>query len=211
MQQVATFSINFNKIQVWLVPVVIISTLALFVGLEGISKLIPMPPSVQKFFERAFRKDVFSIINIIIAAPVLEEILWRGIVLKGLLKNYSPLKAILISAIFFSLMHLNPWQAFPAFFGGLFLGWVFFKTQSVISGMIIHATINTTGAVFLFLPKHQQGFLNLLGMPYYVVLCVCSALVFVFGCTVIHRNYPVDVLPSYKDSIDNLTNDILVR
>ncbi|HMG09671.1 MAG TPA: CPBP family intramembrane glutamic endopeptidase [Mucilaginibacter sp.] len=168
-------------------PAIIISTLALVVGLEEVSSLIPMPAYVQKLFENAFTKNVFSLVTVIIAAPIMEEILCRGILLKGLLKNYSPQKAILISAIFFGVMHLNPWQALPAFCAGLFLGWVFYKTQSVIPGMIIHATINATASLFLFLPKQQQGFFNLLGMPYYILLCAFSALVFVSGCVIIQR------------------------
>lgn len=116
------FKINFNKVKIWLIPVFVISTVGLVVALDRASSWIPMPISVQKIFEKAFAKDVFSIITITIAAPILEEIFVRGIVLKGLLKNYSPHKAILISAIFFSALHLNPWQAIPAFIGGLFLG-----------------------------------------------------------------------------------------
>jgi membrane protease YdiL (CAAX protease family) len=185
--QPSPFDFSFNKIPSWLVPVIIVSTLALVVGLEGGSNLIPMPVAVQKIFEKAFTNNIFSIVSLIIAAPIMEEILCRGIILKGLLKNYSPRKAILISAIFFGVIHLNPWQALPAFCGGLFLGWVFYKTQSVIPGMIIHATINATASVFLFLPKHQEGFLSLLGMPYYIVLCFFSVLVFVGGCVIIQR------------------------
>jgi membrane protease YdiL (CAAX protease family) len=169
------------------VPAIIISSLALVVGLEAVSSLIPMPVYMQELFEKAFIKNVFSLVTVIIAAPIMEEILCRGILLKGLLKNYSPQKAILISAIFFGVMHLNPWQALPASCAGLFLGWVFYKTQSVIPGMIIHATINTTASLFLFLPKQQQGFFNLLGMPYYIVLCVFAVLVFVSGCVIIQR------------------------
>ena len=186
-QQLSAFNFSFNKIPAWLVPVIVISTLGLPVGLERVSGLIPMPASVQKLFEGLIKKDIFSVAAIVIAAPVLEEILCRGIVLNGLLKNYSPRKAILISAIFFGVIHLNPWQALPAFCGGLFLGWVFYKTKSVIPGMIIHATINAAASLFLFLPKHQQGFLSLLGRPYYIVLCVFSTLVFVSGCVIIQK------------------------
>jgi hypothetical protein len=50
-QPISSFNISFNKIQGWLIPVVVISTLALIVGLERISLLIPMPEFVQKFFE----------------------------------------------------------------------------------------------------------------------------------------------------------------
>lgn len=183
----SAFNFSFNRIQGWLVPVIIISTLALVVDLEWVSSLIPMPVYMQKIFEKLFSKNVFSLVTVIIAAPIMEEILCRGILLKGLLKNYSPTKAILISAIFFGVMHLNPWQALPAFCAGLFLGWIFYKTQSVIPGMIIHATINATASLFLFLPKHQQGFLRLLGTPYYIVLCVFAMLVFVSGSLVIQK------------------------
>ena len=186
-QPSSAFNFSFNGIQGWLVPAIIISSVALVVGLEVVSSLIPMPVYMQKLFENVFTKNVFSLVTVIIAAPIMEEILCRGILLKGLLKNYSPIKAILISAIFFGVIHLNPWQALPAFCAGLFLGWVFYKTQSVIPGMIIHATINTTASLFLFLPKQQQGFFNLLGMPYYIVLCVFAVLVFVSGCVIIQR------------------------
>jgi len=169
------------------VPVVIIATLALVVGLEWIADLLPMPDSVQKFFENMIKKDIISIIQLTIAAPVMEEILCRGIILKGLLKNYAPQKAILISALFFAAIHLNPWQAIPAFFGGLFLGWVFYKTRSVIPGMIIHATINSTASVMLFLPKSQQNFSGLLGESYYIILCILAALIFTSGCVIIHK------------------------
>ncbi|HTD41110.1 MAG TPA: type II CAAX endopeptidase family protein [Mucilaginibacter sp.] len=186
-QEGVYFGISFNKIPIWLIPVIVISTIALVVFLERVASLIPMPVSVQKFFEKAFSKDIFSIITMVIAAPVLEEILCRGIVLRGLLKNYPDYKAILISAIFFAAIHMNPWQAVPAFFGGLFLGWIYYKTQSVIPGMIIHATINSTASIFLFLPNNHQSFLNLLGLTNYIILCALSVLIFSAGCIIIQK------------------------
>jgi membrane protease YdiL (CAAX protease family) len=179
--------IRFNKIQGWLIPVIIVATLAMITPLEQASAWIPMPKSVQKFFEMLFAKNVFSIITMVIAAPIMEEILCRGIILRGLLKNYPPYKAILISAIFFGAIHLNPWQAVPAFFGGLFLGWVYYKTQSVIPGMIIHATINGTSALFLFLPSHKQSLSSLLGMPYYIIVFMISIMIFTTACIIIHK------------------------
>jgi membrane protease YdiL (CAAX protease family) len=186
-QEGNSFSLSFNKIPGWLFPVIIISTLGLIVGLERISDILPMPTSVENFFEEMLSKDVFSIITVVIAAPIMEELLCRGVVLGGLLKNYAPYKAILISALFFALIHLNPWQALPAFFSGSFLGWVFYKTKSVIPGMIIHATNNGIVMLFVFLPKNKQDFLNILGIPYYIALCVLAAVVFAGGCFIIDR------------------------
>jgi membrane protease YdiL (CAAX protease family) len=182
--------ISFKKIQPWLVPVIIICTLALVILLEQVANWIPMPNSVEKFFEDAFKDDVFSIINITIAAPILEEILCRGVILNGLLKNYSPYKAILISAIFFGAMHLNPWQAIPAFFGGLFIGWIYYKTRSVIPGMIIHATINTTGVVFMVVLHIKNSLPSVWELPYYLIACAISIAVFAAGCIIIDKKIP---------------------
>ncbi len=187
MQEGNSFSIGFNKVPAWLFPVVIISTMAFVVGSERISHILPMPPSVEKLFEKVLSKDVLSIITITVVAPIIEELLCRGIVLRGLLKNYTPNKAILTSALFFALIHLNPWQALPAFFTGLFLGWVFYKTKSVIPGIIIHATNNSIAMLFLFFPKNRQDLLIILGVPHYIALCVCAAIVFTGGCWIINK------------------------
>ncbi|MDP9078017.1 MAG: CPBP family intramembrane metalloprotease [Bacteroidota bacterium] len=186
-QQGYAISINFNKIQGWLVPVVIIGTLALIIPLEWLSDLIPMPDSVKKVFEEAFTKDVFSIATVSIAAPILEEILCRGIILNGLLKNYPPFKAILISAIFFGATHLNPWQALPAFIGGMYLGWLYNKTQSVIPGMIIHFTINFTASMMLFLPGPEQELSAFMGMHNYILAILASVVVFAGICIIINK------------------------
>ena len=196
-QQGYFLRISFSKIPAWLVPVVIIGTLAMVIPLEQTSAWIPMPNSIQKLFQSTFTKDIISIINVAIAAPVLEEILCRGIVLRGLLKNYSPYTAVLVSAIFFGAIHLNPWQAIPAFLGGLFLGWIYYKTQSVVPGIFIHATINVTATLFLFLPHNQQGFLGLLGTHYYLGALVVSILVFTAVCFIIQKK--VSIIPNPVD------------
>ena len=48
------------------------------------------------------------IIAVVVVAPVIEELLFRGLILRGFLSHYSTRKAILASAIIFGLFHLNP-------------------------------------------------------------------------------------------------------
>lgn len=179
-------TINFNKIQGWLIPVIIIAAAAMVIPASQTSAWIPMPGSLQKLFERTFTKEASFFIMATVAAPLLEEILCRGIILKGLLKNYSPYKAILISAIFFSLIHLNPWQSIPAFFYGLFLGWIYFKTQSVVPGMVFHATLNTIMCLSMFLPNNRRDLQSLFGEHYIIVLLILI-LIFAAMCVVIHK------------------------
>ena len=88
---------------------------------------------------------MYSFITIVIAAPILEELIFRGIILNGLLKSNSPLKSIIISSLLFGLVHLNPWQFIGASILGSLSGWVYFKTNKLTLPIIIHMTNNFLG------------------------------------------------------------------
>lgn len=80
----------------------------------------------------------------VLIAPLTEEVLFRGIILRGLLSRWRPWAAILISALLFVLMHFNPAQAPVAFALGLALGWVYVRTRSLGLCMLGHALNNAS-------------------------------------------------------------------
>lgn len=82
-----------------------------------------------------------------IFAPVFEEWMCRGVVLRGLLTKMKPGWAIVISALFFALIHMNPWQALNAFIIGLVMGYVYYKTGSLLLTMLIHFVNNGTAVI----------------------------------------------------------------
>ena len=82
-----------------------------------------------------------------IFAPIFEEWMCRGVVLRGLLTKMKPGWAIVISALFFALIHMNPWQALNAFIIGLIMGYVYYKTGSLLLTMLIHFINNGTAVV----------------------------------------------------------------
>ena len=84
-------------------------------------------------------------------APLTEEILFRGAILKGLVNFYSPRKAVILSAIIFTLFHLNPYQFFSALTMGLFLGFLYLKTRSIIPCIIAHCIFNVHGIMLTLL------------------------------------------------------------
>jgi membrane protease YdiL (CAAX protease family) len=86
----------------------------------------------------------------VIAAPILEELIFRGIILDGLFKKYSPIKSILISSMLFGLVHLNPWQFVAGLIIGIFSGWVYYRTRSLSFSIIIHAAANLSGFAFRY-------------------------------------------------------------
>lgn len=112
---------------------------------ELIISQIPMPDMIKQLFENAITLDFAGYLTVGVAAPILEEILFRGIILSLLLKRYNPQKAILWSALIFGIAHLNPWQFIAAFMIGYAIGWLFYNTKSIWIGIFIHWVNNSTG------------------------------------------------------------------
>jgi membrane protease YdiL (CAAX protease family) len=105
-----------------------------------------MPDSIKKaFMDFGSQTGIFAFFLMVIAAPILEELIFRGIILDGLLKKYSPIKSILISSLLFGLVHLNPWQFVTGLIVGIFSGWVYYRTRSLSFSIIIHAAANLSG------------------------------------------------------------------
>jgi membrane protease YdiL (CAAX protease family) len=99
---------------------------------------LPAPSFLEKLI---IHSGPFAVIFV---APVTEELLCRGLILGGMLKRYSRLKAIVLSALVFGVAHLNPWQFVSAFLLGLFLGWVVAETGSLWLPMLGHGLHNAT-------------------------------------------------------------------
>ena len=115
-----------------------------------------------------------------IFAPFFEEWLCRGMILRGLLGNkVRPVWAIVISAVFFAFIHLNPWQAVPAFLLGCLFGYVYYKTGSLKLTMLMHFTNNTFSLVMSNLDafKDAESWVEVLpGMRYWVIFAACILL-----------------------------------
>lgn len=75
-------------------------------------------------------------------APVVEELIFRGVIMHGLMRNYSKFTAVFVSALMFALFHLNPWQ-FPAtFILGIVLGILMVRTRNIYLCIFGHAINN---------------------------------------------------------------------
>lgn len=113
---------NFDFGTAKIIVLVSITIIAIQMGIVSpVANLIPMPEIMKDLFlELANQNGVFSFMAIVIAAPILEELIFRGIILNGLLKKYSPIKSIIVSSVLFGIVHLNPWQFVSASIIGLF-------------------------------------------------------------------------------------------
>lgn len=110
-----------------------------------LNKVLPPPAWFWELFSKIFDNDYGiygAILKVVIMAPVIEELIFRGVIMHGLMRNYSKFTAVVVSALMFALFHLNPWQ-FPAtFILGLLLGIVMVRTRNIYLCILGHAINN---------------------------------------------------------------------
>lgn len=119
------------------------ATIGMAIFSEGIVTLVPMPQVVADYFASMVKFDLPSYLTVAVAAPILEELIFRGVILKAFLKRYNATKAIVLAATLFAIAHLNPWQGIAAFIAGIVIGWVYYKTKSIWPAIFIHFVNNS--------------------------------------------------------------------
>ena len=105
---------------------------------------------------------IAGILSYCIFGPIAEEICFRGILLGGLLKmRCRPWIAILITALAFSLVHGYAVKLVGTLLFGIIVGWLYWRTGSIIPCLIIHIVNNSIA-----------GIMHLIGQPTNTVLIV---------------------------------------
>ena len=184
----------------------IFSTIAAAFVVEPLTALLPdMPLWLEETMKKMMEKMPLwaTLLSVSVFAPLFEEWLCRGLVLRGLLRKMNPFSAIAVSAVFFAILHMNPWQAIPAFCLGLLFGYTYYKTGSLKLTMLMHCTNNTMAVIFSKIPqfKEAETFMDVLSPWAYwsvyasCIVIVCSALV-VFGWK--ERRTENEAVPNYE-------------
>ena len=86
-----------------------------------------------------------------IAAPVFEEILFRGFLLPSLTRYMSAWGAIALSGLIFATAHLSFSEILPLTVLGSILGFVYVRSQNLLASILLHSTWNSATMIGLFL------------------------------------------------------------
>jgi len=189
---------NFSLSSIKIMALTSISIIAIQIGIVSpVINSLPMPEFMQDLIlEFSNRNGILSFITIVVLAPVFEELIFRGIILNGLLQQYSPVKSIVLSSFLFGVMHLNPWQFISAFTIGLFSGWVYYKTRKLSLSILIHfvnnliafASMRFIDAETLInesLSELYGGFVNL------ILVTLTAILVSIFGIFSLRKEFNI--------------------
>ncbi len=147
--------------EAWLLPVQIRSlwpvvlagaALAVVVG-YGIS-YIPWPAQVIEAYEESYAATngdggLLMVLVSVLAAPFLEELIFRGLVFTRLCRGMPAPAAVILAATIFAAVHGTILWAAYAFVGGIAMTLVFMKYRSLCASMVMHAVFNLFGGYVL--------------------------------------------------------------
>lgn len=134
-------------------PVLLLPMLVMMLGLivmvseidNVLQRFLPIPDWFLEMLAELGLGEGFAIgtfIVLVIVAPLTEEPLFRGILLRGFTRNYGTWVGVLGTAFLFGAIHLNPWQFVGAFFLGIVFAWWTLQTRSILPAVLGHALNN---------------------------------------------------------------------
>ena len=149
--RVSTSGFNPNVILgglIWLISVQVV--------VEPISLYLPVA-------ESAAGQGFWAIVTAVLFAPVLEEFIFRGLVMESLLRRHRRSLSVVVSAMFFAIVHFQPSVMFSAFVSGLVLGTIYLHTNSIFSTIILHSINNAIAFSLITLNVEDYSYRQVLG------------------------------------------------
>ncbi|WP_085828976.1 CPBP family intramembrane glutamic endopeptidase [Clostridium massiliodielmoense] len=132
---------------------------------------------------------VYEFILVVILAPIVEELIFRGVILNRLKMRWGVGPAIILSSIFFAVLHMNL-AVIGAFLFGVMMCVVYMKTKNIFITMSIHCVNNLicslpTGGTDEF-KKSDINEMLLMGKPAIIIFCITS----IIAIWYIVKNWP---------------------
>lgn len=128
----------------------LISTLLVFSSMFALNIFVqwfPLEDNLSDVFS-GLSHNVLGVLGLAVLAPLLEEVLFRGAI-QGLLMRFlgRPWPAIIIAALVFGVIHWNPVQVVYATLFGVVLGWIYYRTGSLMYVIVGHVLNNTLAVI----------------------------------------------------------------
>ena len=172
-----SFKELFQKVPADVLLISIVFALCGMFAVELLSSTVDIPNKLEEQFHM-LAGTLTGFFGICIVGPIMEEIIMRRVVLKEMEKlTKSMWWGIIISSALFAIIHINPIQVVFAMPAGIFLGWLYCKTGSLLVPICIHILNNTISFITMNIGSDSEITLNsTLGVILFLVLILVSAI-----------------------------------
>ena len=122
---------------------------AWYLNLALIDALVTVEPEEVETLQRLVERPGLPVVLLAVALvpAVCEEVLFRGVLLRGLAARIAPVAALLVSSAMFAVYHFKPVQMLPTFTLGLVLGAISLRAGSILPSALAHLLNNAMAIV----------------------------------------------------------------
>lgn len=114
----------------------------------------------------------WTVIGVVFVIPVVEEIMFRGLIYNRMRNYAGAVPAILVSALYFAIYHMNVPQGIYAFMLGVLMAWVYYRFKTILAPILFHVSANAVSVVLTYSEKF-----NTMTDAQYIILCVVSLVI----------------------------------
>lgn len=147
--------LGFFQVRDWSSIFWTVLTTIVLIALGWVLSLISDPRTIAagEMMALGVHSPVYFIIAIVIAAPVSEELLFRGYAFSAWLPKFGPWATALVTSVLFTALHFHygPVGLMSVFLFGLGLAFLRFKTGSIYPCILVHSLINLTFCLDIFI------------------------------------------------------------
>lgn len=145
IERVEKEKIGLKKFIVYILMAMSINTIGNYVG-NILAALLSGGSAQNGVLNYVMQDNIFKVLIIVIAAPMLEELVFRKQIIDRC-AQFGETQAIVYSSLAFGLFHMNLYQFFYAFGIGLIMGYIYTKTRDIKLSVIMHIFINILGSI----------------------------------------------------------------
>ncbi len=141
------YAVSARSMGLWLA-----GTLAVMMAAQALTFFFE-EPATPEFMVRAWRtagSPTLLGVALVIGAPLFEEILFRGLLLRGAMRSFSGGWAVFVASLPWALAHgqYEPYHMAQVFLLGLWFGYSYLRTGSLVPAILMHAFVNLLALVY---------------------------------------------------------------
>ena len=160
-------SLRINIVSLNTIKSVLIFSIGVLIAFDTLDRIIHKfiaPPEYIIDLGEIMRPDstlgyIFLFLAVVIVAPIGEEIVFRGFLQKFLEKYWGDItRAVLVTSLFFAMIHFNPFWTIQIYMLGVILGFLSWKTKSVIPSILLHVVNNGSAFILTNIAEESIAF-----------------------------------------------------